>query len=251
MGTWGTGLFADDVAADIRDAYRDTVGDGGSGEEATDALLREWTGQLADPDVGPVFWLALAATQWRCGRLEDRVRAKAIEVIETGADVRRWRDNPRDLARREAVLTKLLEQLRSPQPARKRIAKRFRNSSEWKPGEVIAYKLRSGNFALFRLVGFHTDRGGTGPVFELLDWLGTGVPSETTMSRLPLRERRHPDRPGTRNQFLIGRLRERDFPQDRVVRTGITLKPSQSPGGYAVFLWRDLDRMLEAEYGIG
>ena len=248
MGTWGTALFSDDTAADIRDTYRDFIGDGLSGQQGTDALLREWGDQLRDPDVGPVFWLALAATQWRCGRLEDRVKTKAREVIESGADLRRWRDDSRDLKKREAVLQKLLEQLDSPQPAPRKIPKRFRDFSRWQVGEVIAYRLSSGKLTLLRLIGFHTDRGGTGPVFELLDWLGAELPSEATMMQLPLRPRLSP--PGTKNQFLIGRLRERDLPQDRIVRTGIRLKPAQAPGGYAVFLWKYLDRMLEADYGI-
>ena len=41
MGTWGTGIFSDDNAADLRDDYRDFIGDGLSSREATDRLLAE------------------------------------------------------------------------------------------------------------------------------------------------------------------------------------------------------------------
>ena len=85
MGAWGPALFSDDTATDGRDDYRDHVGDGLSGSAATDRLLSEWRSTLSDPDEGPVFWLALAATQWKCGRLEPRVLEKALEVISTGA----------------------------------------------------------------------------------------------------------------------------------------------------------------------
>ena len=71
MGAWETAVFSDDTACDVRDNYVDLIGDGLSGVEATKKLLREWTGSLDDPDEGPVFWLALAATQWKNGRLED------------------------------------------------------------------------------------------------------------------------------------------------------------------------------------
>ena len=63
MGAWGTALFSDDTACDVRDSYIDLVGDGLSGPEATKGLLREWSASLNDPDESPVFWLALAATQ--------------------------------------------------------------------------------------------------------------------------------------------------------------------------------------------
>jgi hypothetical protein len=65
MGAWGTGLFSDDIACEVRDFYVDLIGDGLTGPEATKALLLEWSSSLNDPDVSPVFWLALAATQWK------------------------------------------------------------------------------------------------------------------------------------------------------------------------------------------
>ena len=63
MGAWGTALFSDDTACDVRDSYLDLVGNGPTGPEATKTLLREWSASLSDPDESPVFWLALAATQ--------------------------------------------------------------------------------------------------------------------------------------------------------------------------------------------
>jgi len=89
MGAWGTALFSDDTARDVRDSYIDLVGDGLTGPEATKALLREWAASLDDPDESPVFWLALAATQWRCGRLESHVLQQALNVIDSGSDFSR------------------------------------------------------------------------------------------------------------------------------------------------------------------
>jgi hypothetical protein len=91
MGAWGTALFSDDTACDVRDSCIDLVGDGLTGPEATKALLREWSASLNDPDESPVFWLALAATQWRCGRLEDHVLQQALNVIDSGSDLATFR----------------------------------------------------------------------------------------------------------------------------------------------------------------
>jgi hypothetical protein len=76
MGAWGTAIFSDDDACDVRDGYRQLVTDGLTGPAATNRLLLEWKEVLADEDDGPLFWLALAATQWQFGRLEARVKAR-------------------------------------------------------------------------------------------------------------------------------------------------------------------------------
>jgi len=69
MGATGPQLFADDVAMDVRDAYRELLKQGKSGPEATKKLIRDCREEIEDIDDGPVFWLALAATQWQLGRL--------------------------------------------------------------------------------------------------------------------------------------------------------------------------------------
>src|SRR5690348_13952889 len=106
MGVWSTAIFGDDTAGDVRDAYRELVANGLSGPQATDQLLREWREIIDDEDDGPVFWLALAATQWACGRLEERVKDKAVEIIDNGSSLSRWSEagDSKMLKQRQAVL---------------------------------------------------------------------------------------------------------------------------------------------------
>lgn len=245
MGTWGTGLFSDDTACDIRSNYRDLVGEGLPGSQATDTLVREWADALDDPTEASVFWLSLASTQWQCGRLEQRVKEKALAVIDSGSDLQRWIDSPKLLKKREIVLAKLRVKLLSPQPPQKRIPKRYKNTCEWEVGEVISYRLLSGKLILFRVIGFHSDKGGTFPVCEVLDWVGTEIPSEKVLKYLGVKSKQYGD-----SQFMIGCLKEKDFPKDRVQRLGIIFTPTQKPRGYSVFLWRYLDRQLEELFGI-
>lgn len=94
-GVWGTAIFSNDDAADLRDDYRRMIGEGLSGSEATDRLLRRWVPSPGkDPDLAAVFWLALAVTQWKCGRLEERVKTQALRVIDDGTALRAWRGSP-------------------------------------------------------------------------------------------------------------------------------------------------------------
>jgi len=247
MGAWATGLFSDDTACDVRDGYRELVADGLSSPEATDHLVAEWADQLSDPDVGPVFWLALAATQWRCGRLEARVKKRAIGIINDGTDLARWQGV--DLVRkRSGVLSRLKKQLETPQPPEKRIQKRFKDHTEWETGDVVSYRLQSGQLALFRVIGYNTDRGGKSPICELLDWSGKSTPEENVIGQLGFRRGEGNWQDVT--QFMVGRLKETELPKDRVEVVMRQTKPYQKPGSCMIFLWTNLDNDLDKFFGL-
>lgn len=128
MGTWGGGLFDDDTARDVRDRYVGMLAEGHAGPAATDQMLVQWKTTIDDDDEGPVFWLALAATQHKLGRLEPRVKEKALQVLNEERGLTRWREaGPRAMKRRQASLAKVWEQILSPQPPEKRVAPRFRD----------------------------------------------------------------------------------------------------------------------------
>lgn len=245
MGAWGTALFSDDTACDVRDTYREFVGDGLTGPEATKALLREWSASLDDPDESPVFWMALAATQWKCGRLEPSVLQQALDVIDSGSGLARWELGSKDFKRRKVVLEKLRAQLTSPQPPEKRIAKRFRDTNDWKVGDLIAYRMQSGRYVVLRTIGHHRDKGGTGPICELLDWSGEQIP--LSFESVEVRKSR-----GTRpiSQFLIGRIRADERPDERLQILGVNMTPAQKPAGFTVLLWGRFDKALKEEFGL-
>jgi len=247
MGAWGTTVFSDDTACDVRDDYRDLVGDGLSGPKATKALLKQWSQSLQDPDEAPVFWLALAATQWKYGRLEKQVLKQALEVIDSGSDLARWNSGSQDYKKRQAVLLRLRAQLVSRQPAEKRIPKRFRSANEWKKGDLVAYRLLSGRFVIWRVIGHHTDKGGTAPICELLDWVGNDVPGESQLRVINIRKTNEP-RPIT--QWMISSAKAKERPDDRLRHLGINHQPSQRPGGFTVILWRWLDRILKEGFDL-
>lgn len=248
MGSWGPAIFSDDAACDIREDYKDFLGDGVAAGEATDRLMLEWKASIADSDEQSVFWLALAATQWKLGRLEERVKRKALEVIDSGCSLERWEGKDRE--KRKRALDKLRDQLHSPQPEAKRIRKRFRDHCDWEVGEIIAYTTSSKQKVLFRVIGFHEDKGGKGPVCELLDWKGRTVPGKLRLRFLGIKVRVYPQSGKKVSQFLIGRTSERELPKNRIERVGIILNPSQKVGGFTVFLWRYLDQHLSEFFGV-
>lgn len=254
MGAWGPGLFSDDTACDVRDEYRDLVGRGASGPEATRQLIEDY--YPGDSPDDTAFWLGLAATQWKLGRLEDSVRDRALRIIQDGSDLRRWEEGApkRDVHRRRAVLEKLREQLLSPQPAPKRVRASYVQDTEFTEGDVVSYRLGSGSLILLRVVSIYVDRGGRYPVVEIADWVGVEPPPADVITRL--RAKRPSPESGTEweftTRFMVVRWSRTDYPVDRLRLVArqipITPLPRVEPhhpdSRWTITSWRELDGHL-------
>lgn len=176
----GAGLYDDDTGADVRARYRELVADGWTGEDATNSLLAEWGEMLDDPDDAPAFWLALADTQTMVGRLEHRVRSKAMSLIESGEDLARFAHDRRLFARRRNVLAKLAERITGPQRSPVRIRKPFRSRSPIAVGDIFWFRRPSGRRVLLRCVRLSGDERDNYPTVEVLDWDRAEEPPDPT-----------------------------------------------------------------------
>ena len=182
MGVWGTALFSDDVACDIRDHYRQLLDDSVEDSEATRLTLDKFEKYLEEPD--SVALIAFAVTQSKLGRLEPDVRDRALAIIDAGADLAVWeRENPKLLPKRRAVLGKARAQLTGPQTARRRVRPPKRVLSGLAAGDVLALALPQ-RLALLRVVRVRTHRRGETPVLEELDFDGTEVPARDVLEGL-------------------------------------------------------------------
>lgn len=235
--------------------YRDLLAQGHDCERARDAVLQQWGEFLNDVDAGPVIWLALADTQWKRGQLDEGTRARALDLIDNGAALQPWKEDPRILRKRREVLTRVRDRLSSPQPFPRKVRARFRDSCDWKRGELIAYRLSSGRTVVFRVVGHHTDRGGTSPVVEVLDWTGDRLPSAKELEKCSIRpgiivEGIGPIPASAITQIFIGRVSSGELPKDRVQRLGIVSTPTQEVRGFGGACWRNLDARLFSFFGL-
>jgi hypothetical protein len=99
------------------------------------------------------FWLALAVTQHKLGRLSHRVLTKALEVLDAGADLHRWQEGgPAAVRARTAVLVKIRAQITGPQPPRRTVRPPRRQISDLSIGQVLAYRAGSGRLHLMRIM---------------------------------------------------------------------------------------------------
>src|SRR5947208_2307507 len=145
LGAWGTAIFSEDSASDVRDEWREAILDGLSPEDATQRLLETFDDYLEEADTERLFWMALAAAQMETGRLLADVCDRALEIIDGGGDVDRWREEgDESLARQRArVLERLAAKLRGRNRSRNACAARSRCPCRSKSATSCAYR-RSG-----------------------------------------------------------------------------------------------------------
>jgi hypothetical protein len=188
VGTWGAGIFQDDVAADVRGDWRGALLDGLEPAAATTRVLDRHRDAREDEQDGPVVWLALAAAQAETGRLEPGVRDKALSIVEGGEHLRSWETQSPTLAKQRAkALDRLATKLRGPQKLPVTLKRPRPRASRLGVGDVVHVRGEGGE-ALFVVVelGEGWPPGSTEPVVATLAWIGGALPTAEEMESLPL-----------------------------------------------------------------
>ena len=162
MGAWGTGLYQDDDTCDIKDEYLIYLRIGMSNEEALEELIESNEELIEDEEIGQLFWLALADTQWKYGRLTKEVKEKALEVINSGKDLERWEEDKKLYEKRKKVLEDLKKRLNTKQPEEKKIRKMTFTRPNWNVGDILLYQIQEedlkghkwyGKYVLLKVMG--------------------------------------------------------------------------------------------------
>jgi len=198
MGAWGTSIFSDDLALDIRREYGVLLSVGKDTETIERMLMDYYSSILNcnDPDED-VFWFALAHAEWKKGRLSDRVKEKALRALDSGRDLNRWhaKGNEKDYRERTKVLKAFRELLLSPMPPAKKIRKPTVHHCPWKAGSLLAYQIINqpdekdhpcfNKYVLLRVVKvektpisgrFETDYYNESMLVGLYNWIGNTIP---------------------------------------------------------------------------
>lgn len=246
MGAWGVAILSDDIAEDVSFRYKDLLGENYSSEDASKIVIEEYQNDL-DVEEMTVFWLSFALIQWKLGRLQEEVKNKAIEIIDSGVDLERWEEEPKLIKKREAVLLKLKEQLHSPQPQAKRVPKRFVTDTFLKAGDAISYELVSGNFIILKVIGIIEQ--GTGdkyPLFEICDWIGEEIPPKKQINELALKKWTWENGTQELNALAIFPAGKKDHPikKVQVVAEGVKIDLDMEES-FIALTWKALDDNLK------
>ena len=140
MGTWGVGIFQNDVGDDIKMEYTNKLKLGKSSENAFEELMSENSDLLNDPDDACDFWLALSSIMYDYGRLTDIVKDKALGIIESDDEMMRWSGT--DVNKRKKELIKLKEKLSSEPKPEKIVTVLKKYTTKWKANEIYYAKVK-------------------------------------------------------------------------------------------------------------
>lgn len=151
MGAWSTSLSSNDIYADIYYEFFELYNDGHSVEDITNKIINENQEIIDSYEDGYNVWFALAKAQWETKQLDQHILEKVTSIIKSGDSIKVWRElgaTEPDLEKRQVVLDKFLEQLRSERPKPK--ARRSKKSRTYEPGfdkgDCLTFKLNNGNY---------------------------------------------------------------------------------------------------------
>lgn len=134
MGTWGTGIFQNDIADDVKTDYINKLKMGKSDEDALSEIISENSDFLNDPEDSLDFWFALASILYDYGRLTEKVKSQAITLLESDKDSERWTE--KENKKRKIELEKLKTKMYSEIPPRKKVAVTKRFVCPWKRNDI-------------------------------------------------------------------------------------------------------------------
>lgn len=153
MGTWGPKLYEDDVAQDIKETYEELVKTEKDNEKIIKEICSIFKEELEDQDEKSVFWMVLADLLYKQKRLTKYVKEKALEEIERGENLERWKNEASkdDYIVRKKEIETLKEKLEKYEENKPKNYK----YEEWKIGDVFAYKIKeperfSGQYLIIR-----------------------------------------------------------------------------------------------------
>jgi hypothetical protein len=191
VGAWGPGLYQDDVAEDVKTQYVNLIKIGKTNQEATEELIKDNQLKINDSDDAPIFWFALADTQWKLGRLLPYVKENALIHLIKEDNLKKWeKENKEDYKYRKKVLDQLKDRLNSPIPAQKKISRYKYFKCNWCIGDTFAYQLESeyarshnlyGHYLIFNKIDEYKWKKGSD--FDVFPVVYTKISKDTTLPK--------------------------------------------------------------------
>lgn len=200
MGFWNYKLYGNDTACDVRDAYIEFAQNGDISNAYK--LLKKEFSDVFGSDEEPLFWYALAETQWQYGELSEEVKQNALNWINQKGGLELF-EGSKKVDAWLSTLASLQEKLISPYPqkTKKHILPKPYVTNPWNTGDYYAYlfhtrdaqlKGLNGKYIVFKKIGdAYGYKSVIHSVIEVYEKLFDHVPHIDELSSvriLPLRE---------------------------------------------------------------
>ncbi len=169
MGTWGVGIFEDDLTVDVREVYHARVSQGEDNVNVAQSILEGYRSDNDDPDDYILVCIALAMLLHESVSAHPIIdKAKSYLLNEQGLE--KWQEQGESLiADRKKEYLKILKKLNSP--AINTSLKRMSGKSVSKNpiiGDIIRIPLENGNYYCHYVY----DHESHGPLIKVFEYLG-------------------------------------------------------------------------------
>jgi hypothetical protein len=246
VGIDGPGLYQDDTGSDVRAEAKELMAQGLSPVDVTATLAARWKDVLGDEDVYCAFHLALADTQCRVERRDPDVVRTALDLIDSGRDLRRWEYSQALYARRRGVLSQLAGRLVAPPGAERkvRVPRVFRTSLA--VGDVFVRTTENGERFLLHVIGLNDTGRDLYALLEILDWDWTQqLGREAVEGARPTQPAGH-----LNNRIHLAPFRGTDMPKKQTQMMGnwkpVRPDPRPAVGGVVAWAGSYLDGILRS-----
>lgn len=149
MGTWGTAIKSNDTSSDIYADFFDLYNEGEKADVIAKRLIRDNKELIENPDDYNNFWLTLALALWETKSLDKETFEKVKEIIESGQDLKSWRELGADeieIKKRKDVLEKFLVKISSEKDKPKARKKKRTKEPIFEKGTCLTFNLTNGNY---------------------------------------------------------------------------------------------------------
>lgn len=95
------------------------------------------------------LWNIILKAQWECKELATNVLDRVEQIVQTGADLKVWRQldaTEKDIAKRKVVLDKFLSKILSERPKAKSRKKKVIREPVFAKGDCLTFNLANGNY---------------------------------------------------------------------------------------------------------
>jgi hypothetical protein len=206
MGAWGTAIFSDDFALDVKGEYQTLLAFGTPEDKAFNLTKKYFFNEgIEGTEDEPVFWLAIASIQQRYGILSAEVKEAAIHYIDGGSAMQIWEESAsqKDIKKRKQVLDNLKKLLIDSPLHKKKVPKPDSYSKpRWQIGDLVLSQIAPNandgywyinKYVLYRVVKINQEPlSNIAPDLAycefaygvLYDWIGDEVPNVSIVKDL-------------------------------------------------------------------
>ena len=179
MGTWGPGLYSNDIAKDLKSTITAVARLPFNTDELVDIIASSFpeAANDSDDDDYTTFWLVLADQFHRKGISHPDLFHRAMDIVDSGKDLNApsiTEMGAADQRKREKALNKLRNQLTQPAPPKTRKTLSKPQPLILKIGDVVTFPIVEREDVLIRTLPKHLGLGR----------IGGPLPSSETVSLL-------------------------------------------------------------------